>query len=217
MLGHLGNTLGAFARSRAAGADGVELDVRRAGDGALVVHHDPIIEGVGAIVELSRDLLPPGVALLEDALRECSGMTVNVEIKNLPIDPDYDPTEEIVGLVLAAVYAAGAGERVIVSSFSLASIDAARAVAPATRTALLTLPSWDQARAITATAAHGHHALHPHRRSLDVDLVDRARAAGLSVHPWGVDDPASALSAEALGVEAIITDDPVAVLAVLHR
>src|SRR5258708_2874221 len=116
VLGHLGNTLDAFARSRAAGADGVELDVRRAADGTLAVHHDPIIEGVGKIRDLPGDQLPAHVPTLEQALRECAGLTINVEIKNLPVDPDYDPTEEIVGLVLAAVDAAGAGAEVIVSS-----------------------------------------------------------------------------------------------------
>ena len=33
--------------ARRAGADGVELDVRRTSDGALVVHHDPDVPGIG--------------------------------------------------------------------------------------------------------------------------------------------------------------------------
>ena len=35
------NTLAAFRRAGAMGADAVELDVRRTRDGVLVVHHDP--------------------------------------------------------------------------------------------------------------------------------------------------------------------------------
>ena len=35
------NTLEAYAVARDLGADGVELDVRRTRDGALVLHHDP--------------------------------------------------------------------------------------------------------------------------------------------------------------------------------
>ena len=35
------NTIAAFARAAAMGADAVELDVRRSRDGVLVVHHDP--------------------------------------------------------------------------------------------------------------------------------------------------------------------------------
>src|SRR6478736_4409350 len=39
------NTLDAFALAIAMGADGVELDVRRTADGALVLHHDPAVLG----------------------------------------------------------------------------------------------------------------------------------------------------------------------------
>src|SRR3954469_3561814 len=57
VLGHRGasaaapeNTVAAFVRARELGADGVELDVRRAADDVLVVHHDPHVEGFGVIV-----------------------------------------------------------------------------------------------------------------------------------------------------------------------
>jgi len=216
ILGHLGNTLEAFARCRSAGVDGVELDVRRAGEGTLAVHHDAAIDGVGRIVDLTGAELPEHVPTLAQVLRECAGLTVNVEIKNLPVDPDYDPTEEIVGLVLAAIDADGSAGNVIVSSFSLATIDAVHAVAPSMRTAFLTLPAWDQARALNAAADRGHTALHPHRRSLDADLVRAVHAAGMTIHPWGVDDPASAVAAAELGVDMIITDDPVAVVGALR-
>jgi glycerophosphoryl diester phosphodiesterase len=216
VLGHLGNTLDAFARSRSLDADGVELDVRRAGDGSLVVHHDPLIEGVGPILDLDRGSLPAHIPLLDDALHQCAGMIVNVEIKNLPVDPDYDPTEEIVRLVLAAIDATGAGPSVIISSFSLATVDAARAADPTLRTAFLTLPAWDQRRAVAAAAERGHSALHPHRRSLDAALVDLVHGTGMAIHPWAVDDAASATQAHSLGVDAIITDDPAAVLPALR-
>src|SRR5262245_21916718 len=48
------NTLAAFRRARELGADGVELDVHRTADGAIVVHHDAVIPGVGAIARLTR-------------------------------------------------------------------------------------------------------------------------------------------------------------------
>jgi len=212
VLGHLGNTVEAFGRCRAAGVDGVELDVRRAGDGTLAVHHDATIDGVGRVVDLTADSLPAHVPTLGQVLRECAGLVVNIEIKNLPVDPDYDPTEEIVGLVLAAVEADGEAETVIVSSFSLATIDAMHTAAPAVRTAFLTLPAWDQTRALQAAADHGHGALHPHRRSLDGDLVRAVHAAGLAIHPWGLDDATSALAAAEVGVDMIITDEPATVV-----
>ena len=45
------NTLRAFERACALGADGVELDVRRTSDDVLVVHHDPRVDGGCVIIE----------------------------------------------------------------------------------------------------------------------------------------------------------------------
>ena len=50
--GILENTVEAFLRSARLGADGVELDVRLTRDGALAVHHDPAIPGLGPVAEL---------------------------------------------------------------------------------------------------------------------------------------------------------------------
>src|SRR5580658_5517809 len=72
------NTLEAFVRARQLGADGVELDVRMTSDGALAVHHDPVIEKVGAVAELSTGQLPAFVPLLDAALDACTGLTVNI-------------------------------------------------------------------------------------------------------------------------------------------
>ena len=55
------NTLASFDRARRLGADGVELDVRMSADGALVVHHDPGVEGLGPICGLDARELPAQV------------------------------------------------------------------------------------------------------------------------------------------------------------
>src|SRR5271157_3260826 len=89
------NTLDAFSEARRLGADGVELDVRLTKDGALAVHHDAEIPGVGVVPDLGVSDLPPHVALLADVLAVCEGMTVNVEIKNAPQDPGWDPGEVV--------------------------------------------------------------------------------------------------------------------------
>ena len=80
------NTLAAFAAARAAGADGVELDVRASADGALVVVHDPV---AGASSSRARPPAPcrPGCPTLAEALEACAGLVVNVEVKNSPGRP----------------------------------------------------------------------------------------------------------------------------------
>src|SRR5260370_6189299 len=80
------NSLEAFCEARRLGADGVELDVRRSADGALVVHHDAEIAGVGRVAALKVVDLPPVVPLLEPAIAACGDLLVNIELKDLPRD-----------------------------------------------------------------------------------------------------------------------------------
>jgi glycerophosphoryl diester phosphodiesterase len=107
-----------------------ELDVRRTADDALVVHHDAEIAGLGPIVRLAARALPANVASLADALDACDGMEVNIEVKNLPHEPDWDPEDRLAAAVASFVGERGWRDRVVVSSFNLPSIDAVRAADP---------------------------------------------------------------------------------------
>jgi len=200
VLGHLGNHLDDFGRVRALGAHGVELDVRRGPDGRLLVHHDPI--GPDAAARAPE---------LVDVLDACAGLLVNVELKNLRVDPDFDPGESLAAGVVRLLADRGGADRVVVSSFAVAALDAVRAAAPQLPTAFLTLPDWDQSRAIAGAARRGHTGLHPHAASVDAALVEAARAAGLSITPWAVDDVATVEAMAALGVDAVISDTPEAI------
>ena len=206
----------AFREAARVGADMVELDVRRTADGALAVHHDAAIPGAGLIVELRRADLPASVPTLAEALEACAGMGVNIEIKNLPVDPDYDEGEAVAGAVAGLVVARRLQDQVIVSSFNLASVDAVRAASPRSPTALLTLPALDQSWAIGIAAERGHAAWHPHHTSVTADLVAEAHAAGLRVNTWTVDEPARMLELVALGVDGIVTNVPDIALATLR-
>jgi glycerophosphoryl diester phosphodiesterase len=208
------NTLDAFAEARRVGADGVELDVRLTADGALAVHHDAAIEGVGVIAELEVGDLPSGVPLLADVLAVCDGMVVNVEIKNAPQDPGWDPTEAVASLVASSIEAAGWTERVIVSSFQPATL---RAVQVADgRLALGALWGWgvEAGLALEEAAAAGFRAVHPFVTSVGAGLVERAHASGLAVNAWTVNAVEDLRAMVALGVDAVITDRVAEALAV---
>jgi glycerophosphoryl diester phosphodiesterase len=202
------NTVEAFEEAARLGADMVELDVRRTADGALVVHHDAAIAGVGTIVELAKADLPASVPTLAEALDGCAGMGVNIEIKNSPMDPDYDEGDAVAGAVAGLVLARRIQERVIVSSFNLATIDAVRAASSRVPTAFLTVPALDQQWAIDIAAERGHAAWHPHHVSVTAELVDAAHAVGLRVNTWTVDDPALMRELAAMGVDGIVTNFP---------
>src|SRR5215212_2876995 len=95
------NTIRAFRRAARMGSDAVELDVRRTLDGALVVHHNPGLPDCRVIAATDAADLPASVATLEAALDACAGMWVNVEIKNDPAEPDFDPDDTIADQTMA--------------------------------------------------------------------------------------------------------------------
>ena len=206
------NTLEAFRR--AAGADGVELDVRRAGDGALVVHHDPAPPGLAPVAESTRAELPLWLPSLGDALHACPGLAVvHVEIKASPLEPGYDATPGFATVV--ATELERSGREVVVSSFNLVTLDAVRAAVPSLATAWLTIRGFDQARAARDAAAHGHGGINPPYRDVTPELVETAHELGLEVNAWTVNDDASLLEMRAAGVDAVITDVPVRARALL--
>ena len=201
------NTLGAFDRARALGADGVELDVRLTADGGLVVHHDLAVAGMGAIFELATAQLPAYIPLLADALEACAGMLVNIEIKNQPHEAGFDPTDRVASDVVALVASMGRTESVVISSFWSGSLSAVRSAGSTVSTGLLVVSSFDPMASIAAAADLGCTAVH-----LPVVLVDRAtvaaaHAAGLAVAAWTVTDEETLASTVHAGVDTVITDD----------
>lgn len=212
------NTVAAFRSAAEQGAAGVELDVRRAKDDALVVHHDAILPDGRAIVDLTRADLPAEVALLGAALDACDegGLLVNIEIKNMEGDTDHDPSEQLADAVTALIQQRGAHARVIVSSFSLATIDRVREIDPTIATGYLTSPRWDQLHCLERAVDHGHVALHPHHTTVGADLVAKAHELGIAINTWTVDDPDRIRWLAELGVDGIITNVPDVALSALR-
>jgi glycerophosphoryl diester phosphodiesterase len=212
ILGHLGNTIDGLQAVVAAGVDGVEFDVRRSADGVLVLHHDSEVESHGLVSKLSRSELPGWIPTLDDALEVCAGLIVNIEVKNLSIDPDRDPHERTAVAVAELVRDRQLYDSVVVSSFSMRSLDTVRAVDPVVVTARLTLPQGDQLALATAALEAGHRVFHPHAGGVTSELVDQLHSLGVKVTPWAVDDQATFTSMAEVGADAVITDDPAALL-----
>jgi len=200
------NTLEAFAEARRLGADGVELDVRLTADGALAVHHDADVPEHGPICELVVSDLPSRVPLLADALAACDGMVVNVEIKNAPQDPGWDPGEAVATLTAASIEESGWTERVIVSSFQASTLRAVQAADG--RLALGALWGWtvEPVSALAEAVAAGFGAVHPFVSSVTPALVAQVHEAGLALHAWTVNSPEDLRAMVGLGVDAVITD-----------
>jgi glycerophosphoryl diester phosphodiesterase len=219
IIGHRGasraereNTLAAFARAVAMGADGVELDVRRTADDHLVVHHDPRLADGRTIIETTAADLPDHVPGLVASLDVCAGIFVNIEIKNDPNEPDHDPTDWVVHRVGELLIRRGGGVRWLISSFRFATVSICRTTLPSVRTAWLVDDLDDDV--VARTAAAGHVAVHPWVDTLTERAVRTAHGAGLAVNTWTCDDPARIRELIAWGVDGICTNVPDVALAV---
>ncbi|MGQ0521614.1 MAG: glycerophosphodiester phosphodiesterase [Actinomycetota bacterium] len=211
------NTLEAFRHARALGAHGVELDVRRTGDGVLVVHHDPVLPDGRVLATVAQAELPGWVPTLEAAFEECAGLLVDAEIKNLPTEPGFDPGEAAAAGTAALARRLGVAAQVVVSSFSLTSADAARAAGAGVSTGWLTLAGYDQLDALALAADHGHDALLPRHEVVTPELVAAVHARGMRVHAWTVDDPDRVRVLAGAGVDVLITNVPDVALRALRR
>jgi glycerophosphoryl diester phosphodiesterase len=210
-----GNTIAAFHLAAGLGSDAVELDVRRTADGVLVVHHDPFLADGRSIVDANACDLPPHVPNLGAALDACAGMWVNVEIKNDPQEPDFDPTDSIADRTVAVLRERGDDDRWVISSFRLETIDRCRALVPTIRTAWLVSEVPDDV--IATMVGRGHVALHPWVATLLRSHIDVCHGAGIEVNTWTCDDPARMAELVEWGIDGICTNVPDVALEVLSR
>jgi glycerophosphoryl diester phosphodiesterase len=212
------NTLASFERARAEGAHAVELDVRLAGTGEVVVIHDATLARVTngrdarsvaelPWSELSRATLGTSnerVPRLDDVLTWASEsqMPVNVEIKH---DVPHRPA--LVRAVAREVRRREAS--ILVSSFDPLLLLGLRLLAPRVACALLTDPRQTYAEALHAIARPPFVvALHVERRQAMPRDIARWKQRGLAVGVWTVNDPREAVRLVEAGVDILITDEP---------
>ena len=212
------NTMAAFERAAAEGADGVELDVRLSSDGVVVVAHDPELSRVSggvdtrAVADVSSSDLErvdlgegQGVPRLTDVLRlaQARGLMVNVEVKRDV--PDRRALVRTVADVLGIW--PDARTTIMLSTFDPAMLLELRLRARGLLVAMLVHAGqrryhpWHVAGALAA-------AIHPERLLVTSDDVRRARRTGHVTNVWTVNDPTEARDLAAAGVDGLITDVP---------
>ncbi len=142
---------------------------------------------------------------------------VNVEMKCAAWDPDPDPERVVARGVAAEIASRGSHATTVVSSFDLAMVDDLRAIDPSITTGWL-IHGHDPEPAVGVASERGHRWLHPDWGNLDAHLdatVRAARAVGVLLDTWTVDEPDVMRRFAAAGVDALITNDPALALATL--
>lgn len=208
------NTIEAFERAVGQGADGVELDVRRTRDDALIIYHDDR-SAPDAIPFVELDLseiktTTPWVPTLDEAWTSLGpAALLNIEIKNIYGQADYDPAHRVAKAVVRWLAGHDTGDRVLVSSFNTQTLDVVRTLGPEIRTGLLSM-SWLDPMVAIRQARDGGHVSSNLALIRMLDGADKiVEAAGdLAVLVWTVNDPAHAIALSECGVAGIFTDDP---------
>jgi glycerophosphoryl diester phosphodiesterase len=225
------NTQVAFEAAIVAGADAVEFDVRLTADGVPVVIHDATLDrttdGVGPVsavtlAELRNVTIPTPEGPLEvptfrEVLDELSGRAaIDVELKNVPGDPDFEPGgERLVAATIETLADAAFDGDVLVSSFDPVALAAVRRRAPGVATGLLTSGDVDALAAVTFARDQGHGWVLPFVgavRAAGPALIEAASGASVRVGTWVIDDPVEAASLASSGVGAIATNDPAVIV-----
>jgi glycerophosphoryl diester phosphodiesterase len=136
-----------------------------------------------------------------------TGAKVNLEIKNVPTDPDFDPSPAFADRVMDVVLASRIPRsQLLIQSFLASSLDEARARMPGVATSLLSIQSINEP--YLQTAAENDYSFISPEWPVSDDYVSRAHGLGLDVAPFTLDRAADVRAASSAGVEAVITDDP---------
>ena len=221
------NTLVAFDAGLAAGADGIELDVRLSRDGVPVLMHDPTLErttnGSGPVDERTAADLAAldagyhfergggfpfrgrgvGVPTLRDVFERYPNAPMLVELKAAD--------ERLARAVVELVREAGAAGRVTVGSFQKGALDTVRALDPAIRTGA----DMDDVRnglhgvaGRPAFEAFQVPEVYAGMRIVTPEFIANAHALGVSVTVWTVNQEADMRRLLDWGVDGLITDRP---------
>jgi glycerophosphoryl diester phosphodiesterase len=201
----------------------LEVDAKLTKDGVPVAIHDATLDRTTnctgevrtfTLAELRRcrSDFPAGTApiiTISKLLRfaRTTGAEVNLEIKNVPTDSDFDSTPAFANRVMDAVLASRIPRRqLIIQSFIASNLDVARQRLPGVTTSLLAIQAINEP--YLQTAADNRYDLISPEWPVSADYVRRAHGMGLDVVPFTLNAAADVRAARQAGVDALITDDP---------
>lgn len=226
------NTIAAFNLARTQKADGIELDVQLSRDKVPVVIHDDTVDrttnGHGAVQNMTilelkqldagswkgdrfREEKIPTLADVLDVLSDwlkpagsARGGILNIELKSEGL-----LTDGLEKVVVNLIANRDIQSRIIISSFSPFVLYRTKLLNPQLPRGLLycqDMPIY--LRRAWLRPLVKPQFLHPANDMVDTDYMRWASSHKYPVNPWTVDDPSEAKRLAALGVNAIITNQP---------
>lgn len=212
------NTMPAFERAVADGADAIEFDVRLTQDREWVVHHDAdIVDGANRITIRSSslaDILRLRVGPNRDSIPRLDDFLIWARDQRIGLVFDIKDKEGIPELV-TAVERAGFANPVIYSSFHRSALKELEDLRPSwTRGLIVGDPRSGLARRfllnsiVRWSVRHRITSLHLDEHWVVPSALSRMREVGFRLAVWTVDDPIRMSMLAAFGIDAVITNRP---------
>lgn len=226
------NTFAAFERALAHGADGLELDIRVCKTGEWVVLHDATLKrttnGRGYVrraplekilrldaggyfgEQFRNEPVPTLAQVLQRTAHRC---LLNIEIKALPA-----LHERHLVTLIELLHRHHAGQRCIISSFNPIVLRRFEQLGARIPTALLLTANLSRQSPKSLLQKFTNvAAIHLHAKVMTPNMFEKIKALGLFVMVWGADTPPRMREMIALGVDGIITDDPLELSKILGK
>jgi glycerophosphoryl diester phosphodiesterase len=248
ILGHRGasalapeNTLAAFSRAMADGADGIEFDVRLSRDNVAVVIHDASLKRTTGdnrlVCDLTADELgridvgswfntklpatdPPFVNEKLPTLAQVFDLfSTNSGVLYVEMKCERHEANDLAQAVASEIRKFTRRNRVVVESFDLDAITAVKTIDGEIRTAALfeprfsrPVPTIRRLKMIDMALETGAEEIALHHALASPGVIDKALTAGMDVVVWTVDNNRWITRARSLGIKALIANNPAALI-----
>lgn len=206
--GHPENTIPSFESALEQGADGLELDVHRSGDGQLIVVHQPVV--AGRLVKSSpfaefRDLGDGyEIPLLKDVLRGFSDRTfLDIELK----EPGFE--EEAIALIQQDAEI----RNVMISALRTDILNRVHDLQPDLQLGFI----YNRTQQEESRHNSPIDFVIPQFRLASRELISEVHEEDLQVYAWTVNDEREMRRLKVLGADGIITDEPGLAARILGR
>ena len=213
------NTISALQYTMDSGADYAEIDVQETKDGELILLHDDSFKRTAGVKKNVWDMTLKQVEKLDagasfhkkfrgekipeftEVLKFCKGrLDLNIEIK-------YNGKNKgIVNKVVRTIRKAGFQEHCVVTSMNYSFLEQIKKSAPEIRTGYIMTMTYGSISRVSAADFFSVKYTY-----VDEDFVQEAHALGKEVHAWTVNYKGDARRMIDMGVDNMITDDPVMV------
>ncbi|OZU88362.1 hypothetical protein CIL03_11980 [Virgibacillus indicus] len=217
------NTLPAFQKAIAHGAEAIELDVQLTKDRQLVVCHDhkltrfnknapkriidmslEEIKGIDVSGSFKEEYMGTTLPTLDEVLEICQDeLLLNIEIKNIPVL--YEGIEDILIRCLSEYNRL---HNVIISSFDHMALKRIQDIAPSMPIGMLfyyrILQPWKYAEHSGLEVA----SIHPNQVYTDREFVKQCKASGYKVYPYTVNDLKHYEELVDFGVDGVFSNNP---------